>query len=654
MTFVLAAAAAFHLIGWPAGPGTDRELRWEQIFASIPSAANTAAIEQRLSSVPHRAGTPADYATARFMQQRLQADGFQTRIVPYDVMFTAPVRQQLDLVAPRTVHFDLLEGTPGHHTVQERAAGPPFLLQSGDGDVSGPLYYVNRGSAGDLQTLDALGVDLRGAIVVIRGGGGDYYGLTKRGVVGMLSFSDPADDGYGRGETWPRGNYKNIDMAERTGGLVTSSPSHAPGDPTTPGQAPVPGVKHLPWTSIPHSTIPELPITQRTARTLLAGMTGAVVPPEWHPLFEFVQHTGGNVRVHVAVQMSRHLVRIWNVFGDLRGSDDPSSIVMIGSHRDAMAFGAIDPGSGTTVLLQDADGFHALAQQGWKPKRTIEVASWDGHELGLFGSISYAYQFGDEARQTVIQYINTDQVTTGDPFLVRASPELYAFMKQIADVVPGPSGSMLGARDASKTPLLNPASTGSDQQTFAYMLGIPSTSNGFRGAFGAHHTAEDNIPGIKTYDPGYKEAVSDAVLTGIQAMRAAGAAVQPFRLADHARALVDVLAANTPSIFPGVNVSQLRDALDAYVRAGASSDAALDRAELAADVSAMQALSDKQHSALAAFYVAEGLNGNRYLHTLDFGPFGFPDVFFAHDAPAQQTGVDRLTAAVQAAAAALR
>ncbi len=655
---ILAALAATHLIGWPAGPATSQELLWERIFATVPSAAAAANIEQHISSKPHRAGTPADYATAQFVQQRLQADGFQTRVVPYDLAFTAPVAERLEMMSPRHVAFDLLEGTPGHHSAAEIAAGPPFSENSGDGNVTGNLYYVNNGSPADLTVLDAMHVDLRGAIVLIRNFGGSYDELRKRGVAGILTFVDPADDGYGRGDVWPYGNFKNIDMAERGGGIApAASPTPLPpGDVTLPGQAPLPGIAHHPWNSVPRPDIPELPVTQRSARALLAAMAGAVVPREWHPLFEIVVHTGGNVRVHLAVQMSRRVVRTWNVIGALTGSENPNSIVMIGSHRDAMVFGAIDPGSGTTALLQVADGLHALAARGWRPQRTIEIASWDGHELGLFGSISYAYQFDPQLRSTLWQYINTDQTTTGNPFAIRASPGLWEFLKQIADVVPGPDALMLSAHDAPAVPLLNPPASGSDHQTFAYMLGIPSSSNGFRGVFGAHHTAEDNIAGIKTYDPGFKEAVSDTILTGIQAMRTAGGAVAPLRMSDHAQDLLTALklGATSTTFKPGVDITALQNALTEYLDAARATDGALDAAESNGNLAAMQSLSAKEQAAFSAFYIPAGLSTNPYLHTIDRAPNAFPEITNGATAPQQQAAVDRLVAAVQEATAALR
>ncbi len=267
-------------------------------------------------------------------------------------------------------------------------------------------------------------------------------------------------------------------------------------------------------------------------------------------------------------------------FGDMKGSQQPDSIVMIGSHRDAMTFGAIDPGSGTTVLLQDADAFHALAAQGWRPNRTIEFASWDGHELGLYGSAAYIYENGPQLRASVFQYINTDQLTTGDPFVVSASPGLFAFMKQICDVVPAVDGKeMLGMRDQRVDPLLNPMGGGSDHQNFAYMLGVPSTSNGYYGSFGAHHTAEDNLDGLRTYDPGLKQAVITAQVTGIQAMRAANATVDPLRIEEiPAQLLKDLTPLQVAALTRSdgaMTLGELRAALEAYRAAAHATDVAM-------------------------------------------------------------------------------
>ena len=661
------------LVGWAAGPAVSAELETEKIMMRVPSSANAMEIERHLSEVPHRAGSAADYATALYVRQRLARDGFLTRIKTYQVEVTGPLEESLTLLSPRRVDFDMLEGTPGHHTKWENMAGPPFLEESGDGDATGPLVYVNAASKDDIAEIDAEHVSLKGAVVLVRlsapGGGGiraldpsyvAYNELRKRGVAAVLEFMDPAATGYGGGATWPRGNYKNTNMAERMGGMSPRGfMMFPPGDPTLAGQAPTMGAPHKTWEQIPHATIPELSVTQSTARTLLAGLTGKVVPQSWHPMFEFVQHFGGNEIVRVHTKFERRLKTIWLVFGDMTGSEQPDSIVMIGSHRDAMTFGAIDPGSGTTVMLQDADAFHALASQGWKPRRTIEIASWDGHELGLYGSASYIYENGPQLRKQISQYINTDQLTTGDPFVVSASPGLYAFMKQICDVVPAADGSgMLGMRDQRVDPLLNPIVGGSDHQNFSYMLGVLSTSNGYYGSFGAHHTAEDNLDGLRTYDPGMRQAVVTAQVTGIQAMRAANATVEPLRIEEiPAQMLKDLTQLQMTMIQRtdgAMTLAELRRALDTYKAAAHATDVAMQQAETAGNIGAMESLAAREQASREAFFVADGLIQDAYYQTIDRVFTSFPELVFSGGKDeVRKKGLERIMNAVQTATAAL-
>jgi N-acetylated-alpha-linked acidic dipeptidase len=662
------------LVGWAAGPAVSTEFSYEQQLMAVPSAANAMDIERHLSSVPHRAGSAADYATALYVQKRLAGDGFITRIQKYQVEFTGPLEQSLSLVSPQKRDFSLLEGTPGHPNHWEQLAGQPFLEESGDGTVTGPVVYVNTASKADMAELDARHVSLKGAIVIVRlsapGGGGfltldpsynAYNELTKRGAVAILEFMDPATQGYGGGVMWPAGNFKNTNMAERMSGMSPRGfMAFPPGDPTMDGHAPVMGAAHKSWNQIPHSTMPELSITQSTARALLAGMTGKAVPQSWHPMFEFTQHFGGNEIARVHTKFERELKTIWLVFGDMQGSSDPDSVVMIGSHRDAMTFGAIDPGSGTTVLLQDADAFARLAKAGWKPKRTIEIASWDGHELGLFGSAAWIYQNGPDLRKKIFQYINTDQLTTGDPFVVSASPGLFAFMQQICDVVPQVNSSqMLGKRDQRTVPLLNAMGGGSDHQNFAYMLGVPSTSNGYYGPFGAHHTAEDNLDGLRTYDPGMQEAVVTAQVTGIQAMRAANADVSPLRIEEVPTQLLKDLMPLQLAAFEAsdgkVTLSELRDALVDYQGAAHATDLAMQKAEAAGDTATMTQLATKEQASRDAFYMPDGLLFQSAYHTIDRVYTSFPEILFSgKDKARKAKAVERMTAAVKSATAALQ
>jgi len=658
------------LVGWPSGASVVDERKWEDQFVSVPSAENAMAIEEKISSVPHRAGTPADYATANFVSDRLKSDGFDVQTIPFEVLYTNPSLQTLELTAPSHYAFDLLEGEPGHHTAAEKLAGPSFMENSGDGDVTAPLFYLNHGTADDWATFDSLGITMPpGSIVIERLGGGSrdpktgsdaWEALKKHGVAGLIVYYDPMDDGVYGGDTWPGGNWKNSFMTERIGGPKPGISSLAPpGDPTLPGEAPLPGKQHLTWEQTDHSDIPEIDVTQSVARMLLAGMSGTVVPPEWHGGFEMVEHVGGNETVHLAVKMERKLVTIWDVFGTMEGAKKPHEIVMIGSHRDAMAFGAIDPGSGTTVMMQDADAFKKLHDAGWRPDRTIEISSWDGHELGLWGSVSLAYAHQDFLRKHVVQYINTDQLTTGLPYVAAMSPELWAFGREIASYVKGTDGKPLIAAATAKKPLTVPPGGGSDHMTFIYWLGVPGSSTGYYGHFGAHHTAEDNLAGLQTYDPGLKEAIATAQFTGVQAMRAAGATEMPLRLDDAAsQVLKDLDAARKAPQYDGIDFTAIRATAVTYESAARAFDARLVAAERSGDEAALEPLERKAMVARDVFWMPGGLTYNKYWHTIDRFVAPLPELNYAayettnRDADVK-VALDRLTAALQKAITAI-
>lgn len=634
------------LIGWPSGERVVAERKWEDQFVTYPSAETALDIERHLSSVPHRAGTQADYQTALYFRDRLKADGFDVRLEPFQVMFTGPVEQRLALVSPQAKELDLLEGVPGNHSEWEKMAGPAFMQNSADGDVTTPVFYLNAGSLEDWKAFDEMHVTMPPGSIVIQHLAGGFGGgprdprdgvktweqLVKHKVGGIIQYHDPRGDGFVKGEVWPKGNWKNEYMAERYGGPSPRFGAIAPpGDPTLPGQAPLVGKKHIDWLQAVPVDIPEMSVTQYVARQILASLDGPVVPDGWHDGFEMVEHVGGTATVHMAVKMERKLVTIWNVIGTLRGATQPDEIVTIGGHRDAMTFGAIDPGSGSAVMLQIADGFKKLTDAGWRPDRTIQIKSWDGHELGLWGSISEAYKDGASMRAHIVEYINTDQMTNGPPFTAIMSPELWAFGREIAGYIKAPDGKPIAAATLDpKRQVFRGPGGGSDHVTFTYWLGIPSSMIGYYGHFGAHHTAEDNIDGIRTYDPGFLEAVALAQYTGVQAMRAAGAVRMPLRFTDVAAQLSrDVEAAKKEPQFSGVDFKAFADQVAALKTAAVAFDAKLQAAERSGDVAVLDALAVKAMHARDVFWMPQGLYYNKYWHTIDRFQGAFPEVNFA-------------------------
>ena len=77
---------------------------------------------------------------------------------------------------------------------------------------------------------------------------------------------------------------------------------------------------------------------------------------------------------------------IENVFAIIKGREEPDRYVLLGNHRDAWTYGAVDPNSGTAALLDIAGRFSILLRLGWTPRRTIILCSWDAEEFGMVGS----------------------------------------------------------------------------------------------------------------------------------------------------------------------------------------------------------------------------------------------------------------------------
>ena len=84
--------------------------------------------------------------------------------------------------------------------------------------------------------------------------------------------------------------------------------------------------------------------------------------------------------------MTSPFISVKDVIGYIEGVEEPDKYIILGNHRDAWVFGAIDPSSGTCVLLEVIKAFGELMKQGWKPRRSILFASWGSEEYGLIGS----------------------------------------------------------------------------------------------------------------------------------------------------------------------------------------------------------------------------------------------------------------------------
>lgn len=510
------------------------ENRYEAIVDASPSEAQAMRDETGLASYVHRMGQNGDLRSATYMRDELAKAGWDAKLVEYVVPIAYPTVQRLTLLTPRQKDVDLYEpAVPGDpYSANHAAIGKPYSGYSLDGDVTGPVVYANHARPDDFKKLAEMHVNVRGAIIVARaGGGGSLTGKAfesaKHGARAVLIFADPMTGGYWDGDPYPKGPYRPTGGAMRN----TMTFTNDPGDPTAIG-IPVPGAKHKPFAAIKLPSIPEMPITANAARELLSAMSGPNVPSDWHPGFAMPVHTSG-ARAHFVIKSKRFFGPIWDVIATMPGQD-PDQLVVVGGHRDAWTYGSVDPISGTVDMLQLGRAFGKLKAQGWKPQRTIVIGSWDGEELNLFGSDEWVEQHAAQLRAGCVAYVNTDEVAFGPEFGAYATPDMWGVLRAAASAVRAPDGRKLDAYWKAQDPKMTvtPIGGGSDHEPFVYHEGLPGAGAGFGGPFGTYHSAYDDIASLRIFDPGMHRAAAAARYTSMVVLRLADAQYPDLRLAD--------------------------------------------------------------------------------------------------------------------------
>ena len=390
------------------------ERDWETKFRAIPDPANLRETMRLLSARPHHVGSPYDKQNAQWILARFKEWGFDAHIETFNVLFPTPKVRLLEMVEPTKFTAKLEEPALAVDPTSNQKAEqlPTYNAYSIDGDVTAPLVFVNYGLPEDYEKLDRLGISVKGAIVIAK-----YYHswrgvkpkiAAEHGAIGCLIYSEPQDDGYTRDEVFPQGPMRNPDGVQR--GSVMDFAAVSPGDPLTPGVGATPDAKRLPLSEAKSITkIPVLPISYGDAQPLLAALKGPMAPDEWRGSLPISYHVGpGPAKVHLKVAFNWDLKPVNDVIAKIPGSVAPDEWVIRGNHHDAWVNGAEDPVSGQAALLEEARGLGLLLKQGWKPRRTIIYAAWDGEEPMLLGSTEWVETHADELRQHAAVYINSD------------------------------------------------------------------------------------------------------------------------------------------------------------------------------------------------------------------------------------------------------
>ncbi len=533
------------------------ERRIEEHFRGVPQGPSAREHLRRLTAEPHVAGTPEDRATAVYVRDQMRLFGLSAEFKEYQVWLNYPKTDPtVELLAPRRERISVREAVLKEDpTSANPKITPLFNGYSASGDVTAPLVYANYGLPPDYDALAKAGVDVKGKIVIVRYGN-SFRGVKAKvaqdhGAVGCIIYSDPADDGYVQGEVYPEGPWRPVAAGQR--GSVQFLFQY-PGDPLTPGKPAIPGTPRISleeaYADIPR--IPVQPLAYDEARKLIAPLKGPVRPRGFQGGFPFAYHVGGtnDVRVHLKTDMDYQSRTLWDVVARIDGDEEKDRWVIMGNHRDAWVFGAVDPNSGTATMLEVARGFGELLKSGWHPHRTIILCSWDGEEYGLIGSTEWAEENAQELQQKAVAYLNVDVAVNGPNYNASSVPSLWRLIRGATREVKDPkTGKTIYQQWQDRTreqrneldpdydaeARIGPLGSGSDYTPFLQHLGIASTDMGFGGDYGVYHSAYDSFYWMSHFgDPDFVYHVAAAQLWGTMALRLADASALPFDYTDYA------------------------------------------------------------------------------------------------------------------------
>ncbi|KAK1139601.1 hypothetical protein N8T08_000605 [Aspergillus melleus] len=499
---------------------------------------------RRVTQFPHMAGTEGSYVLAEWIEQEFRNAGLdEIEMEEFQVYLNYPTSdgRRVAIVDPPDLAW---EAKLEEDIKDDNQKTPVFHGHSKSGNVTGPLVYANYGSKEDFQYLADQGVSVNGSIALVR-----YYGSeTDRalkvkaaelaGAVGCIIYSDPSEDGFVRGDPFPKGRYMPADGVQRGG---VSLMSWVVGDVLSPGFASTPDEsKRLkPEESQGLTGIPSLPLAWRDAQKLLQALKGhgSKVPRKWVGGVPKIDQwwTGNEDSPTVnLVNLQDEVERqpIYNVFGRIVGLEQPEKKIIVGNHRDSWCVGSADPGSGTAVFLELVRVFGELLELGWRPLRTIEFVSWDAEEYNIIGSTEHVEKELETLRDNAYAYINVDVGVGGQDFEAAGCPVFERVVMQILGRISDPvTNETLKDIWEKKQKQLAPLGSGSDYVAFQDIAGTSSVDFGFTGQPFPYHSCYENWDWMTKFgDPGFRYHKSLGQFWGLLLLQFADNPILPFDL----------------------------------------------------------------------------------------------------------------------------
>nr|XP_015205974.1 PREDICTED: putative N-acetylated-alpha-linked acidic dipeptidase [Lepisosteus oculatus] len=540
---------------WFRGMSTDGDSKLTETLMKEIRTDNIQSDLKFFAQKPHIAGSPREeeeLVTYVFNEFKKHLDS--ARIFSYKVLLSYP-----NATDPNYVAVQLENGTEVEVSAKvEKVLGQdqddstvvnPFNAYSRPGIVTGDLVYVNYGTIEDFLYMSRnLSMDLNGTIALARYGkifrGDKVKHAAQFGCAGVILYSDPAD--YAVGGHW---RVYPDDWWLPGSGVQRGSVLPVDGDPLTPFYPSIDSAYYLDQKEISVlSAIPVTPIGYDDAIRYLRLLAGPDVPSTWRGQLNVTYrhgpgftapHDNSKMKLYVQTYSEKRITK--NVIGYIRGQYEPDRYVLIGNHRDAWVFGAVDPSSGTSAMMELARAFGNLLKEGWRPRRSIMFCNWGAEEHGLIGSTEWVEELIKTLGNRAVAYLNVDIAVEGNATLIAAAtPNLYKLLCESAKKVenPNPEEVARGRKTVFDTWLANSPShydpalpqidsigSGSDYTAFLQIAGIPCTdirytySQAYKiSSYPLYHSAYETFGLVSgLMDKGFKYHQAVARLWGVMA-----------------------------------------------------------------------------------------------------------------------------------------
>ncbi|CAN6863774.1 unnamed protein product [Brassica oleracea] len=589
---------------------------YHTLFLSSPFSDN-ASIASNLRTLtrrPHVAGSLANAEAASHVLSSFASSSLKPRVAAYKVSLTYPVHRSLSLTPTESsksiITFSLEQEHLGDNPYADEVT-PTFHAYAKSGDVSGPAAYANYG-----RVEDFAGLNVSGAVVVARYGkiyrGDIVRNAYEAGAVGVVIYTDERD--YGGEECFPESRWMP------PSGVQVGTVYNGLGDPTTPGWASVDGCERLSEEEVElrgdSPGIPSLPISAADAEVILKTVVGGVGPG---PGILNLSYVGKTV-----------LAEIENVIGVIEGGEEPDRYVILGNHRDAWTFGAVDPNSGTAVLLEIAQRLDKLQKRGWKPRRTIILCNWDAEEYALIGSTEWVEDNRQMLASRAVAYLNADCAVSGPGFRASATPQLDDLIKQVAKEVRDPDNTTQSIYESwirsNNSGVIGRLGSGaSDYASFVQHVGVPAVDMLFGGGYPVYHSMYDDFTWMEKFgDPMFHRHVAIASVLGLVALRLADDEFLPFNYTSYASELKKSAEdLEKEMLGHSIDISPLIKSIQDL--STAAQEINIEKEEGVKGALRVRELNDRLMMAERALTDRDGLSGRTWYKHLVYGPSKYDD-----------------------------